>query len=203
MACLYERRPGRTRASAAGRACAAGDQRPGTAPADVVFVIKEKPHAVFRREKDDLVCTLRVPLVDALCDGRRALTTLDGRELRVPASGAASAPAEWVVAGEGMPISKVRGGRARPRAEVLSACSLTPRGRAGARQEGRPAGALRGGVAKGAQRRAEGDAAARPAAGLTGARLCATRLPGRRAGRRFARHRMSARMLWYERRACV
>ena len=45
----------------------AGDQRPGSAPADVVFVVTEKPHAVFRREGADLHCTLRVPLVDALC----------------------------------------------------------------------------------------------------------------------------------------
>jgi DnaJ family protein B protein 4 len=124
--------------SPAAGAGAAGDQRPGTAPADVVFVIKEKPHALFRREKDDLVCTLRVPLVDALCDGRRALTTLDGRELRVPASGAASAPAEWVVAGEGMPISKVRGGSARARAAVPAARRVTRGGDgAGAQAPGR------------------------------------------------------------------
>ena len=88
----------------------AGDQRPGTAPADVVFVVLEKPHALFRREGNDLHYVLRVPLVDALCGATHRLTTLDGRPLSVPVSGIAGPASEKVVRGEGMPISKVRSG---------------------------------------------------------------------------------------------
>ncbi|KAK9819082.1 hypothetical protein WJX81_006681 [Elliptochloris bilobata] len=86
-----------------------GDQRPGSAPADVVFVVTEKPHAVFRREGADLHCTLRVPLVDALCGATHTVTTLDGRRLSIPVSGVAGPASEKVVRGEGMPISKAPG----------------------------------------------------------------------------------------------
>ena len=61
----------------------AGDERPGTVPADIVFVIEEKPHPVFTREGNDLVYTAKLPLVDALCGATVRLTSLDGRQLTV------------------------------------------------------------------------------------------------------------------------
>ncbi len=61
----------------------AGDERPGTIPADIVFVISEKKHPVFEREGNDLTHTARLPLVDALCGATIKLTTLDGRPLTV------------------------------------------------------------------------------------------------------------------------
>lgn len=68
------------------RFAGAGSETPGGAQ-DMVFVIEEKPHATFKREGDDLVYTLQVPLVDALAgpDGggspARTLTHLDGRTI--------------------------------------------------------------------------------------------------------------------------
>ena len=32
--------------------------------ADIVFVVKDKQHAVFQRDKDNIVYTAKVPLVD-------------------------------------------------------------------------------------------------------------------------------------------
>uniref|UniRef100_A0A9J8A2N6 GIPC PDZ domain containing family, member 2 n=1 Tax=Cyprinus carpio carpio TaxID=630221 RepID=A0A9J8A2N6_CYPCA len=39
-----------------------GDESPNTIPADIVFVIKDKPHAHFRREGSDIVYPVRVSL---------------------------------------------------------------------------------------------------------------------------------------------
>lgn len=39
-----------------------GDETPSTIPADIVFVIKDKPHAHFRREGSDIVYPVRVSL---------------------------------------------------------------------------------------------------------------------------------------------
>ena len=60
-----------------------GDERPGSIPADLVFIIEEKPHARFSREGNDLVHNARLPLVDALCGATVRLQSLDGRPLLV------------------------------------------------------------------------------------------------------------------------
>lgn len=68
------------------RFAGAGSETPSGAQ-DMVFVIEEKPHALFKREGDDLVYTLQVPLVDALSGPNgggtpgRSLTHLDGRTI--------------------------------------------------------------------------------------------------------------------------
>ena len=60
-----------------------GDERPGSIPADLVFIIEEKPHARFSREGNDLVHNAKLPLVDALCGATVRLQSLDGRPLMV------------------------------------------------------------------------------------------------------------------------
>ena len=47
-----------------------GDETPGHIPADIVFVLEEKPHAVYVREENDLVCTREISLREALCGFR-------------------------------------------------------------------------------------------------------------------------------------
>jgi DnaJ-class molecular chaperone len=39
-----------------------GDQSPSTVPADIVFIIKDKPHPYFKRDSCDLVYTARITL---------------------------------------------------------------------------------------------------------------------------------------------
>ena len=41
------------------RALTPGDENPGRIAADIVFVLQEKPHPVFRRDGNDLVYTHR------------------------------------------------------------------------------------------------------------------------------------------------
>lgn len=41
-----------------------GDQTPNNIPADVVFVIKDKPHSVFTREGSDIRYKAKISLKD-------------------------------------------------------------------------------------------------------------------------------------------
>ncbi|CAM9657979.1 unnamed protein product [Pylaiella littoralis] len=43
-----------------------GDEHPGMRPADVVFVIKTKPHPRFERDENNLICTVIITLAQAL-----------------------------------------------------------------------------------------------------------------------------------------
>ncbi|KAG2347827.1 DnaJ-domain-containing protein [Suillus weaverae] len=87
----------------------AGNEHPNGEAQDLVFVVEEKPHEVFTREGDDLICRFGIPLVDALTgvDGKRTIVTLDGRKLQVPLPGGVVKPnQETRIPNEGMPIRK-------------------------------------------------------------------------------------------------
>lgn len=86
-----------------------GDEAPGTIPADIVFVIGEKPHDRFERDGNDLVHTARITLKQALCDHTVQVRTLDGRTLSVPCNEVISPGYTKRVPGEGMPVSKAPG----------------------------------------------------------------------------------------------
>ena len=60
-----------------------GDQRPNVTPADIVFIIEERPHQTYKREGSNLLYTHRLPLIDALCGTSFTLQTLDDRRLPV------------------------------------------------------------------------------------------------------------------------
>ncbi|KAG5235003.1 dnaJ subfamily member [Salix suchowensis] len=83
-----------------------GNEQPNVIPADLVFVIDEKPHSTFTREGNDLVVTKKIPLVEALTGCTVNLTTLDGRTLTIPISNVIHPDYEEVVPREGMPIPK-------------------------------------------------------------------------------------------------
>lgn len=98
----------------AGNEQAAGDAQ------DLVFVVEAKPHERFAREGNDLVATLRIPLVDALTGTgtKQTLELLDGRKLQVPVpSGIVKPGATTTVPGEGMPIRKE--GSAKKKGDLL------------------------------------------------------------------------------------
>jgi len=63
-----------------------GDEYPGMIPGDVVFVLEEKSHKNFRRDKDDLHYTCHLTLSNALLGVKVAIPGLDGnsREVNVP-----------------------------------------------------------------------------------------------------------------------
>lgn len=94
----------------------AGNEIPGGDAQDLVFVVEEKPHEVFRREGNDLTATLSLTLVEALAGApgnnrvTRVLELLDGRRLQVPPPvGIVKPGMETRIPGEGMPIRREGG----------------------------------------------------------------------------------------------
>lgn len=92
----------------------AGNEQPGGAAQDLVFVVEEKPHAVFTRDGNDLKANIKLPLVEALCGpapgaGRlsKTLELLDGRKLQIPVPLGTVKPGQaMTITGEGMPVRK-------------------------------------------------------------------------------------------------
>uniref|UniRef100_A0A0D9X7B7 J domain-containing protein n=1 Tax=Leersia perrieri TaxID=77586 RepID=A0A0D9X7B7_9ORYZ len=117
-----------------------GNQQWSQLPADLVFVVDEKPHDMYRRDGNDLVAEARVTLADALAGTVVVLATLDGRELAVNTGlgdgDEDNAPVvcpgyEVVVPMEGMPIAREPGrrGSLRVRFDVAFPERLTRRQR--------------------------------------------------------------------------
>ncbi|XP_044463916.1 dnaJ homolog subfamily B member 4-like [Mangifera indica] len=110
-----------------------GNEQPGQLPADLVFVIDEKPHDLYKRDGNDLIVNQKVTLAEALGGTSVSLTTLDGRNLSIDVTDIISPGYELVVPKEGMPIAKERGkwGDLRIIFEVKFPTRLTPEQRAG------------------------------------------------------------------------
>lgn len=83
-----------------------GNEQRGVIPSDLVFIVDEKPHSVFKRDGNDLVITQKISLVESLTGFNAQVTTLDGRTITVPINSVISPSYEEVVKGEGMPIPK-------------------------------------------------------------------------------------------------
>ncbi|KAF8094328.1 hypothetical protein N665_0365s0015 [Sinapis alba] len=83
-----------------------GNEHPGVIPADLVFIIDEKPHHVFTREGNNLIVTQKISLADALTGYTVNLTTLDGRTLTIPVTNVVHPEYGEVVPKEGMPLQK-------------------------------------------------------------------------------------------------
>ncbi|KAG5278153.1 hypothetical protein AALO_G00095770 [Alosa alosa] len=84
-----------------------GDETPSNIPADVVFVVKDKPHAVFRRDGSDIVYPAKITLREALCGCTVNAPTLDGRTVTVAMQDAVVHPGmKRRMTGEGLPLPK-------------------------------------------------------------------------------------------------
>ncbi|CAH2075747.1 unnamed protein product, partial [Thlaspi arvense] len=88
-----------------------GNVQPNQLPADLVFVIDEKPHSIFTRDSNDLMMNHTVSLAEAMGGITVNLKTLDGRSLSIPVTDIVSPGYELVVEKEGMPIAKESGNR--------------------------------------------------------------------------------------------
>ncbi|OJD14236.1 hypothetical protein AJ78_05394 [Emergomyces pasteurianus Ep9510] len=87
-----------------------GDQEEGGTQ-DLHFIITEKPHPTFKREGDDLITTVEIPLKEALTGWNRTVTTIDGKQLRVSGAGPTQPGFEEKFPSLGMPKSKFPGQR--------------------------------------------------------------------------------------------
>ncbi|ENN74728.1 hypothetical protein YQE_08695, partial [Dendroctonus ponderosae] len=85
-----------------------GDQEPDLEPGDIIIVLDEKEHTVYKRSGSDLILRLEIQLSEALCGFQKVLQTLDNRDLVIT-----QLPGEVIKHGdvkciqnEGMPIYK-------------------------------------------------------------------------------------------------
>jgi len=83
-----------------------GDEAPGVIPADIIFIMEEKPHTYFVRDGDNLSYTANITLAQALTGVNVDLPTLDGRRLKIPVREVIDPTFEKVVPNEGMPLQK-------------------------------------------------------------------------------------------------
>lgn len=58
-----------------------GDQEPGLEAGDIVIVLDEKEHPVFKRSGSDLILRMELTLTEALCGFHKVIKTLDNRSL--------------------------------------------------------------------------------------------------------------------------
>jgi DnaJ family protein B protein 4 len=86
-----------------------GDQTPYNIPADVVLVLKEKPHPIFRRDGADLIMKADVNLDDALAGTIINVKTLDGSSFGVKVPAVISPTYVHTITGKGMPKAKEPG----------------------------------------------------------------------------------------------
>jgi len=82
-----------------------GDQEPGMEPGDIIIVLDEKEHPVFKRSGTDLIMQQNINITESLCGFKKVVPTLDDRTLVIQ-----TVPGEVIkpmdlkcVFGEGMP----------------------------------------------------------------------------------------------------
>ncbi|KAK0136669.1 DnaJ subfamily B member 1 [Merluccius polli] len=88
-----------------------GDETPTNIPADVVFVLKDKTHPVYRRDGADIIYPAKVCLRDALCGCTVSVPTLDSRTITVTTRDIVRPGMKRRITGEGLPLPKSPGCR--------------------------------------------------------------------------------------------
>jgi DnaJ-class molecular chaperone len=83
-----------------------GDVRPNVEPADMIFILREKPHPYFKRERDNLIYVANITLKQALCGIKISIPTLDGEQTLVQIFEPISPERAHVIPGKGMPNTK-------------------------------------------------------------------------------------------------
>ncbi|XP_050997414.1 dnaJ homolog subfamily B member 1-like [Acomys russatus] len=83
-----------------------GDQTYNNIPADIVFVLKDKPHNIFKRDGSDVIYPARISLREALCGCTVKIPTLDGRIIPAVFKDVIRPGMRQRVPGEGLPLPK-------------------------------------------------------------------------------------------------
>jgi DnaJ family protein B protein 4 len=83
-----------------------GDERPGEEPADIIFVLKEKPHHQFKRVGNDLHYNTTISLKQALVGAPVEVPTIEGKKLRITPNEVVQPNSKQTIPGQGMPLPK-------------------------------------------------------------------------------------------------
>jgi DnaJ family protein B protein 13 len=96
-----------------------GDERPGYQPADLIFLIDEKPHLLFEREDDNLVYKAEIPLAQALAGCAISVPLLEGERMSLSFDIVLYPGYVKIIKGQGMPTAKEIGKRGDLRIKFL------------------------------------------------------------------------------------
>ncbi|KAG6786144.1 dnaJ [Populus alba x Populus x berolinensis] len=88
-----------------------GNERRGSCAADIIFVIAEKRHSLFRREGEDLEIGVEIPLVKALTGCQISIPLLGGKKTSLLIDDIIYPGYERIIEGQGMPNTKEQGKR--------------------------------------------------------------------------------------------
>ncbi|KAL4236638.1 DnaJ subfamily B member 5 [Mactra antiquata] len=83
-----------------------GDQTPNNVPADIVFVIRDKPHPMFSRDASDIRYKANISLKQALCGTTLQVPTIDGRKIPLRLNEIIKPNSVKRIQGEGLPMPK-------------------------------------------------------------------------------------------------
>jgi len=84
-----------------------GDQAPNKIPADIVFIIRDKPHQHFKREGPDLKYSCKITLKESLCGVMVDIPTLTGEKIPLNLANEVIRPNTVKrIPGYGLPLSK-------------------------------------------------------------------------------------------------
>eukprot|EP00252_Welwitschia_mirabilis_P014618 TRINITY_DN3213_c0_g1_i1.p1 TRINITY_DN3213_c0_g1~~TRINITY_DN3213_c0_g1_i1.p1 ORF type:complete len:160 (-),score=31.72 TRINITY_DN3213_c0_g1_i1:232-711(-) len=110
-----------------------GHEQAGVVPADLVFVIDEKPHDLFKREGNDLLLVQKISLSEALTGVSFTVLTLSGKALNLSFNDIIYPGYEKILPKEGMPIAKEPGkkGNLRIKFEIVFPTRLSVDQKAG------------------------------------------------------------------------
>ena len=70
---------------------------------DLIFILKQKEHNIFKRVKDDLHIMKEITMLEAICGVKFVLKHLDGRELLIKHKGVIQPMSKKKIINEGMP----------------------------------------------------------------------------------------------------
>ena len=83
-----------------------GEQRPGRIPADVVFMIKDRPHDTFTRDGSNIKYKADLSLKEALIGKTIQVPTLDKTQIEVKLDRIVNPSSKHVIPGQGLPFVK-------------------------------------------------------------------------------------------------
>lgn len=83
-----------------------GDHSSSSIPADIVFIIRDKPHPHFKRDGSNIIYTAKVYLRDALCGCKIKVPTLSGSTIPIQMKDVIKPTTQKRIPGEGLPFQK-------------------------------------------------------------------------------------------------